>query len=194
MSRGGIDLPTRWLGERPWRTAPQHAPHKVLCGHGLCEQGALRQAEAQLTRGKKVGPVLHPIGHGACAHRIGEIDDSPAGRLFAAIVRTAGDELSSDLEFGEGKTVKPRKRRPLGSEISVRSEVPRARARRRAIEHDRWRSSMTTGADVLNRGALFHPRVSLGYCRLDDRLPQLALVRQKPVIVKPQPLLERCRG
>jgi hypothetical protein len=103
---------------------------------GFAKQGALRQAEAQLTRGKKVGPVLHPIGHGACAHGIGEIDGSPAGRLFAAIVRTARDELSSDLEFDEGKTVKPRKRRSLGSEIAVRSGVPRARARRRAIEHE----------------------------------------------------------
>src|SRR5262245_36822214 len=120
MSRGGIDLPTRWLGERPWRTAPQHAPHKVLCGHGLCEQGALRQAEAQLTRGKKVGPVLHPISDRACAHGIGEIDDSPAGRSFAAIARATGDELSSDLELDERKIVKLRERRPFGSEIAER--------------------------------------------------------------------------
>src|SRR5262249_15653990 len=43
-------------------------------------------------------------------------------------------------------------------------------------------------------GALFHSSASLGYCRLDDRLPQLALVRQKPVVVKLKPLLERCGG
>src|SRR6266446_949076 len=120
MSRGGIDLPTRWLREWPWRTAPQHAPREVLCGHGLCEQGALHQTEAQLTRGKKVGSVLHPIGDGACTHGIGEIDDSPTGRPFAAIARATGDELSSDLELDEGKIVKPRKRRPFGSEIADR--------------------------------------------------------------------------
>src|SRR6476646_8349300 len=35
---------------------------------------------------------------------------------------------------------------------------------------------------------------SIGYCRLDDGFPQLALVREKPVVVQPQPLPERGRG
>src|SRR5262249_16575097 len=93
---------------------------EVLGGHGLCEQYALRQTKAQLTRGEKVGPVLHPIGDGACAHGIGEIDDPPAYRLFAAIARATGDELSSDLELDKGKIANPRKRRPFGSEIADR--------------------------------------------------------------------------
>src|SRR5262249_54571925 len=94
--------------ERPGRTAPRHAAREVLCSHGLCEQRALRQTKAQLTRGEKVGPVLDRIGDGACAHGIGEIDDSPAGCPFAAIARATGDELSSDLELDEGKIAKPR--------------------------------------------------------------------------------------
>src|SRR5262249_24727462 len=106
--------------ERPGRTAPRHAAREVLCGHGLCEQRALRQTKAQLTRGEKVGPVLDRIGDGACAHGIGEIDDSPAGCPFAAIARATGDELSSDLELDEGKIAKPRKRRPFRSEIADR--------------------------------------------------------------------------
>src|SRR5262249_20988661 len=53
---------------------------------------------------------------------------------------------------------------------------------------------VTTDADVLNGGTLFHSSASLGYCRLDDRLPQLALIRQKPVVVKLKPLLERGGG
>src|SRR5262249_14910167 len=40
----------------------------------------------------------------------------------------------------------------------------------------------------------FPSKCSLGCRRLDDCLPQLALVRQKPVVVTPQSLLERCRG
>src|SRR5262249_59147109 len=71
-------------------------------------------------RGKKVGPALHTIRNGTCAQGVGEIDDSPAGRLVAAIARATGDELSGDLEFDEGKTVKPRKRRPFGAEIAER--------------------------------------------------------------------------
>jgi hypothetical protein len=106
--------------ERPGRTTPQRAAREVLCRHGLCEQRALRQTEAQLTRGEKVGPALHLIGDGACAHGIGEIDDSPAGCPFAAIARATGDELSSDLELDEGKIAKPRKRRPFRSEIAER--------------------------------------------------------------------------
>src|SRR5262249_2284219 len=112
--------PTRWSRDRPWGTASQHAAREVLCGHGLCEQRALRQTKAQLTRGEKVGPVLDRIGDGACAHGIGEIDDSPAGCPFAAIARATGDELSSDLELDEGKIAKPRKRRPFRSEIADR--------------------------------------------------------------------------
>src|SRR5262249_6269577 len=111
---------TRWSRERPWPPASQHAPREALCRHGLRKQGALHQIETELTGGAKVGPALHPIGDGACAHGIGEIDDSPAGRPSAAIARATGDELSSDFELDEGKTVKPRKRRPLGSEIAER--------------------------------------------------------------------------
>src|ERR1700730_18738993 len=43
-------------------------------------------------------------------------------------------------------------------------------------------------------GCTFLSKCSLGCHRLDDRFPQLALVRQKPVVVTPQSLLERCRG
>src|SRR5260221_955570 len=35
---------------------------------------------------------------------------------------------------------------------------------------------------------------SIGYCRFDDRFPQLARVREEPGVVKPQPLLECGRG
>src|ERR1700741_2439601 len=120
MSRGGIDLPTRWLRERPWGVASQHAPREVLCRHGLRKQGALHQIEAELTGGEKVGPALHAIGDGACAHGIGKIDEPSAGSLFAAIAVTAGEELSSDPELDEGKVVKPYKRRPFGAEIADR--------------------------------------------------------------------------
>jgi len=82
--------------------------------------GALHQIEAKLTGGEKVGPALHAIGDGACAHGIGEIDDPSAGCLFAAIAVTAGKELSSDLELDEGKIVKSHKRRPFRSETADR--------------------------------------------------------------------------
>ena len=85
--------PTRWLRERPWGTASQHAAREVLCRHGLRKQGALHQIKAKLTGGEKVGPALNAIGDGACAHGIGEIDELSAGPLFAAIAVTAGEEL-----------------------------------------------------------------------------------------------------
>jgi len=73
--------------------APEDPPCEVLCRHGLRKQGALHQIEAELTGGEKVGPALHAIGDGACAHGIGEIDELSAGPLFAAIAVTAGEEL-----------------------------------------------------------------------------------------------------
>src|SRR5262249_44176788 len=112
--------PTRWSRERPWPPASQHAPREVLRRHGLRKQGALHQIAAELTGGEKVGPALHAIGDGACAHGICEIDDPSAGPLFAAVAVTAGEELSSDLELDEGKIVKSHKRRPFHSEIADR--------------------------------------------------------------------------
>src|SRR5499427_9805014 len=115
-----VDKPARSSRDRPWPPASQHAPREVLRRHGLRKQGALHQIEAKLTGGQKVGPALHAIGDGACAHGIGEIDDPSAGPLFATIAVTTGEELSSDLELDEGKIVKSHKRRPFGSKIADR--------------------------------------------------------------------------
>jgi hypothetical protein len=109
-----------WSRERPWGTAPQHAPREVLRRHRLRKQGPLHQIEAELTGGEKVGPALYAIGDGACAHGIGKIDEASAGPPFASIAVTAGEELSSDPELDEGKVVKPYKRRSFGSEIADR--------------------------------------------------------------------------
>src|SRR5262249_58446258 len=116
--------PTLWSRERPWRIAPQHAPREVLCRHGLCEQGALHQAEAQLTRGEKVGSILHAIGDGARANGIGEIDDSSAGRLLSAVAPAAGGELPGDPELDQGKKGKPPKRRARGAKNADRDGGP----------------------------------------------------------------------
>src|SRR5262249_21233071 len=63
----------------------------------------------------------------------------------------------------------------------------------RPIEDDRMRNC-DHGRTSPEWARTFPSKCSLGCRRLDDRFPQLALVRQKPVVVTPQSLLERCRG
>jgi hypothetical protein len=74
---------------------------------------------------------------------------------------------------------------PLGSEAAC---PVRPRISFPPIEYDR----VTQTQNVLLRAC--RSSASIGYCGLDDCFPQLALVREKPVVVEPQPLLERGRG
>src|SRR5262249_9213832 len=156
--------PTRWSRERPWSPASQHAPREVLRRHGLRKQGALHQIEAKLTGGEKVGPALHAIGDGACSHGISEIDDPPAGPLFAAVAVTSGEELSSDLQLDEGKIVKPPKRRPFRSEITDR---------------DGDRAVSKQPGDLLHQSQVAHDvgRVDLDDESLESRMARYASVQ-----------------
>src|SRR6516225_7366364 len=98
LSRSTILTMTKFLRWYNHGTA-QHGSGKLARRHWFPEQQALGRVEAHLTHAIEVVPSLHAFRNGPCPDGIGEIENLTASRAFQAIVRTAGDELSIDLDL-----------------------------------------------------------------------------------------------
>ena len=111
----------RFMSLRRQHRMDQSGAGEFLEPHGLAEQIALHQVEPHFIRGNEIGPGLDSLGDDPDAIALGEFDDAAADRLFQPVVGAARDELSIDLEFGEGECFEPHQRRPVGSDIVDRN-------------------------------------------------------------------------
>src|SRR5271170_859742 len=107
------DAPSFRQAHRP----SQHGSREPLRRRGLAEEESLYLVEAHLAHGEKIRLGFDPLGDGARAIAVGEVENAVAHRLLQAIGRAAGDELSVDLDLGEGKVVEPGELGPFRAEI-----------------------------------------------------------------------------
>jgi hypothetical protein len=66
---------------------------------GFCEQKALRQSEAHLAHGKKVGRGLHALGDSTYAVAIRKVENPTGYRLLQWFISAASDEFAIKSEI-----------------------------------------------------------------------------------------------
>ena len=92
-------LPALATSLLPGHGVAQRRTCELLGPHGLCEQKALRQSEAHLAHGKKVGRGLHALGDSTYAVAIRKVENATGYRLLQWFISAASDEFAIKSEI-----------------------------------------------------------------------------------------------
>jgi hypothetical protein len=91
--------------------------NEFLESHRLAEQVSLDPVKTHLVCRDEISAGFHSLGNDTGPVLSGQFDDATAHRALEPVIGAAGDELSIDLQFDEGKVFQPHQGGPVRAKI-----------------------------------------------------------------------------